>query len=76
MIKTRAFGWHSRFRNGDTSVEDAKRSGRPSTSKTDEIANRVKDIVRNDPRVAFRMISTECLKQSCLIGNSLRTTRL
>jgi hypothetical protein len=36
LSRTPVFEWHSRFRAGRVSVEDDRRSGRPSTSKTTE----------------------------------------
>jgi hypothetical protein len=35
------FKWHSRFKAGRVSVEDDKRSGRPSTSKTIEYVEKI-----------------------------------
>jgi len=34
--KTQVYEWFSRFRNGELSLADQPRSGRPSTSRTDE----------------------------------------
>ena len=34
--KTQVYDWFSRFRNGELSLADQPRSGRPSTSRTDE----------------------------------------
>jgi len=36
MSRTQIFEWHKRFKNGHEKVEDDPKSGRPSTSKTDE----------------------------------------
>jgi len=36
LSQARVYGWFSRFRRGDMSLEDQPRSGRPSTSRTDE----------------------------------------
>ena len=40
-------------------MEDEPRAGRPSTSKTDDNAERVGSLVRSDRRLTFRMISSE-----------------
>ena len=36
MSRCRFFEWHKRFEEGREDVEDDPRSGRPSTSKTEE----------------------------------------
>jgi len=41
MGRTLTFEWFSRFKCGETSVEDSERSGRPSTGRTDEILENV-----------------------------------
>jgi len=42
LKKTTVYEWHERFRSGRESVEDDERSGRPSTSKTDENINKMR----------------------------------
>ena len=39
------YKWFERFRNGCESVEDKERSGRPSTSKTQEKVERVSEMI-------------------------------
>ncbi|PNF25395.1 hypothetical protein B7P43_G09782 [Cryptotermes secundus] len=36
MGKTQVFEWFSRFKNGEMSIDDKPRSGRPSTARTHE----------------------------------------
>ena len=36
MSRTRLFEWHRRFKEGREEVEEDRRSGRPSTSRTDK----------------------------------------
>ena len=48
MSRTRAFEWHKRFKEGREEVEDDPRSGRPSTSRTADNIERVKQMVRTD----------------------------
>ena len=36
MSRARVFEWHWRFREGEKDLEEKPRSGRPSSSKTDE----------------------------------------
>ena len=57
--ETRLFEWQRRFKEGREKVEDDPRSGRPSTSKTDENVERVRQKVRSDRRFAVGMIANE-----------------
>ena len=59
MSRTRIFEWHKRFREGREDVEDDPRSGRPTTSRTNEIVERVREKVRSDRRLTVRMIADE-----------------
>ena len=40
MSRCRVFEWHKRFQEGRENVEDNPRSGRPSTSKAEELGMR------------------------------------
>ena len=59
MSRTRLFEWHRRFKEGREEVEDDHRSGRPSTSRTDENIERGRQKVRSDRRLTVRMIVDE-----------------
>ena len=59
MSRTRLFEWHRRFKEGREVVEDDHRSGRPSTSRTDENVERMRQNVQSDCRVTVRMIADE-----------------
>ena len=59
MSRTRAFEWHKRFKEGREKVEDDPWSGRPSTSRTADNIERVKQMVRADHRLTVRMIAVE-----------------
>ena len=48
MSRARVFEWHRRFKEGEEDVEDKPRSGRPSSSITDENVEAVRQAVRGD----------------------------
>jgi hypothetical protein len=48
VSRTQVFRWHKAFLDVLESLEDEHCSGRPSTSKTDEIVTKVRDLVRSD----------------------------
>lgn len=50
LSKTRVYEWFTRFKNGEMSIEDQPRSGRPSTSRTDENVDKINALVREDRR--------------------------
>ena len=70
MSRTCLFEWHRRFKEGREEVEDDHRSGRPSTSRTDENVERVRQKVRSDRCLTVRMIADE------LSMNSERISRI
>ena len=53
MSRARCFEWHSRFKNGRTSLKDDERSGRLSTSTSPEIVHEVERIVQKDRRTTI-----------------------
>ena len=53
MSRARCFEWHSRFKNGRMSLDDAERSGQPSTSTSPEIVREVGRIVQEDRRTTI-----------------------
>ena len=48
MSRCRVFEWHNGFKEGREDVEDDSRSGRPSTNKTEESVERVRQKVSSD----------------------------
>jgi histone-lysine N-methyltransferase SETMAR len=50
MGRTQTFEWFSRFKRGETSIEDSLRSGRPPTGRTDENVENVRKIVSENRR--------------------------
>jgi hypothetical protein len=51
--------WYSRFRDGRELVEDDDRGGRPKSTRTEVNIAAVADLIKNDRRIASRMIA-EC----------------
>ncbi|XP_026320722.1 protein GVQW3-like [Hyposmocoma kahamanoa] len=49
--------WHKMFRDGREEVTDEARSGRPSTSRTDENVDRVRQLLNEDRRQGVRLIA-------------------
>jgi len=53
--------WYNRFKNGRTSVDSDARSGRPSTSRNDELIDQVLTLVMQDHRVTVRELAEEVM---------------
>ena len=60
MGRTQVFDWFRQFKEGRTSVESNSRSGRPSTSRNEEMIAKVPTIVRNNRRLTVREIADDC----------------
>jgi len=60
MGRTQVFDWFRRFKEGRTSVESDTCSGRPSTSRNEEMIAKVRTIVRNNRRQTVRQIADDC----------------
>ena len=60
MGRTQVFDWFHRFKEGRTSVESDPRSGRPSTSRNEEMIAKIRTIVRNNRRLTVREIEDDC----------------
>jgi len=50
MGRSQTFQWFSRFKAGRTSTQDDERSGRPVSSSTPEMIERVRQFIREDRR--------------------------
>jgi len=48
LSQARVYKWFSRFKRGDMSLEDQPRSGRPSTSRTEENIQKIRDAIMFD----------------------------
>jgi len=57
MRITQVFDWFRRFKEGRTSVESDPRTGRPSTSRNEEMIAKVRTTVRNNRRLRVREIA-------------------
>ena len=53
LSKTRVYEWFSRFKNGEMSIEDQPRSGRPATSRSDENVDKINALIREGRRRTF-----------------------
>ena len=62
MGRTQVFDWFRQFKVGRTSVESDPRSGRPSTSRNEEMIAIVRTIVRNNRRLTVREIEDDCAR--------------
>ena len=63
---SQTFQWFSRFKVGRASTNDYERSGRPVSSSTSEMIERVRQIIREDRRRTIDEVSilTYSLEQS------------
>ena len=48
LSQARVYDWFSRFKRGDMSLADQPRPGRPSTSRTDENIQKIRDVIMFD----------------------------
>ncbi|XP_033232109.1 histone-lysine N-methyltransferase SETMAR-like [Belonocnema kinseyi] len=51
--------WHERFTNGRESINDDDRSGRPSTSKTDENVDKVQKMLAENRKLTIRELADD-----------------
>ncbi|EZA58146.1 hypothetical protein X777_01874 [Ooceraea biroi] len=84
LSRTQVYEWFRRFREGRMSLEDDPRSGRPSTSHTDENVDLIRQTINQDRRMTIDMLSentgiswsacqrilTDDLKMRRIIANS------
>ncbi|KYN11406.1 hypothetical protein ALC57_16419 [Trachymyrmex cornetzi] len=59
LSKKNVYKWYKLFQEGRENVNDEPRSGRPSTSKTDENVQEVKEIVLKNRRITIREIADD-----------------
>ena len=53
------YEWFKRFREGKETTEDESRSGQPSTSRTPEMMEKVRQMLVQDRRLTLRFIAEE-----------------
>ncbi|XP_037946086.1 uncharacterized protein LOC119678365 [Teleopsis dalmanni] len=59
MSRTQAYKWYKSFKEGREVIKDLPRSGRPSTSNTEENVAKIKKIVLEDRRMTKREIARD-----------------
>ena len=59
LSRSRIFEWYSRVKEGRTSIEDDPLSGRPTTSRTEELINSLRDLINTNRRLTIREIAEE-----------------
>jgi transposase len=57
LNRSNVFRWYSRFRTGWDLVEDDERGGRPKSTRTEVNFVAAADFVKNDCRIASRLIA-------------------
>jgi hypothetical protein len=57
LNRSNVFRWYSRFQEGRELVENDERGGRPKSTQTEVNITPVADLVKNDRRIATRMIA-------------------
>ena len=58
MGRSQTFRWFSRFKAGRTSTDDDDRSGRPVSSLTSKMIERVRQVISEDRRRTIDEVST------------------
>ena len=59
MSNSRIKEWYNRFKDGRTSVDSEPRSGRPSTSRNENVIEQVWTLVMEDHRMTVRELAKE-----------------
>ncbi|PNF25138.1 hypothetical protein B7P43_G01979 [Cryptotermes secundus] len=59
MSNSRIKEWYNRFKDGRTSVDNEPRSGRPSTSRNENVIEQVRTLVMEDSRITVRELVNE-----------------
>jgi response regulator of citrate/malate metabolism len=59
MSRTQTHNWYKHSKEGRTSVEDIECSGRPSTSKNEEIIQKVQKVIHSNHCLTVREVAEE-----------------
>jgi len=59
LKKTAVYEWHEHFKSDHESIGDDECSGRPSTSKTDENINKVREMLINNHKLTIRELAED-----------------
>ena len=59
LNQSNVYQWYKMFSEGREDVNDEERSGRPSTSTTDENINKVKKIILANRRITVREVAED-----------------
>jgi len=59
LKKSAVYDWFSRFKNGQEKLEDDQRSGRPSTSRTAEMIEKMRQVIQCDRRMTIVELEQE-----------------
>lgn len=59
MSRARVFEWFKRFKEGRTTVESDEREGRPSTSRNEEMIQKIRTAIRSNRRLTIMELSNE-----------------
>ncbi|GFW82210.1 protein GVQW3 [Trichonephila clavipes] len=57
ILRSQSGKWHKAFKEGREEVTDAPRSGRPTTARTEENVDRVREVLRTDRRLSIQQIA-------------------
>jgi len=57
LSRTQVFEWFTLLKRGEMSAEDHRHSGRPSTSRTDENVEKIREKIKEDRRYTTDEIS-------------------
>lgn len=71
MSKTQAYDWYKSFKDGREVVEDLPRSGRPSTSTTDDNIIQIKKLVLENRHLSVRELARELSIDKMTVHNIL-----
>jgi len=59
LSRAQVFQWHTRFKTGCTSVDNAEHKGRPRSCTTPETVARIQELIRQDQRWTIHDIAEE-----------------